>query len=230
MKLDQYTIIARIFPATLSSVPFFVIYYFFLSDKIGNFLIDLLSVKWLSDITISVALIFLFIQLSRLISKELYEKRIYSDGLGLPTTNYLLHLDSFYSTDFTKKVHQKIFTDFNINIPSASKEVSNENESRKKITEAVNLIRVKVGKGNLVQQHNIEYGFVRNMIGGSVVAFIVSILNMAVFYWISFNLSAYILSGVVASIYLLVIGFGKRLINSFGVSYAKVLIQEYMSK
>lgn len=230
MKLDQYTIIARIFPAAISSIPFFVLYYYFLSDKIGNFLVELFDIKWLSDTTISVALIFLLIQLSRFTSKELYEKRIYSDGLGLPTTNYLLHADSFYSAEFTKKIHQKIFKDFNIDIPPARKEIFDVDGSRKQIVEAINLIRAMVGKGNLVQQHNIEYGFVRNVIGGAVIAVIISIFNLAVFYWLSFNLTAFILSGIIASTYFLLIGFGKRLINFFGVNYARVLIQEYMSK
>ncbi|MDP3988058.1 MAG: hypothetical protein Q8P80_02845 [Candidatus Levybacteria bacterium] len=231
MKIfSQYYVIARIFPATLSSVPFFILHYFFLRDRIGDFLIELSSIKWLSDVTISVALIFLLVQISRLISKEFYEKIIYSDGLGLPTTNYLLHLDSFYSAEFTKKIHQKIFNDFNINIPSAKKEISDEIGSRKKIAEAVNLIRTKVGAGNLVQQHNIEYGFIRNIIGGSVIATIVSILNAVIFYWIYFDKIAFILSGIIAIVYLLLVGFGKKLIHSFGTAYARVLIQEYMSK
>lgn len=199
-------------------------------DKIGDFLVELLSIKWLSDITISIALIFLLVQLSRMISKEFYEKRIYSDGLGLPTTNYLLHLDSFYSADFTKKIHQKIFDDFNINIPSAKKEISDEIESRKKITEAVNLIRMKVSAGNLVHQHNVEYGFIRNMIGGSAIATTVSILNTVIFYWIYFNQTALVLSGISTIIYLSLVIFGKKLVNSFGTAYARVLIQEYMSK
>ncbi len=230
MKLDQYTIIARIFPAIVSSISFFVLYYFLLREQIGSFLSELLSIQWISDITISVALIFLLVQLSRFISKELYEKKIFCDGLGLPTSNYLLHLDSFYSPDYTKKIHQKIYNDFNINIPSPKKELSNEIESRKIIAESVSLVRAKVGVGNLVQQHNIEYGFVRNIVGGSVIAATISVFNMAIFYWLNFNLTAFILSGILAILFLLPVGFGGRLIKSFGTSYARILIQEYMSK
>lgn len=230
MKFNRYTIIARIFPAILSSIPFFVLHYFFLRDKIGNFLVELFNIKWLSDITISIALIFLLVQLIRFISKEFLERRIYSDGLGLPTTNYLLHLDSFYSPDFTKQIHQKIFYDFKISIPTIKKERFDEVISRKKIVEAVNLIRIKVGDGKLVRQHNIEYGFIRNMVGGSAIAATISILNMAIFRWVYFNLIAFILSDIVAILYLLLILFGKFLIKFFGIAYAKILIQEYMSK
>lgn len=230
MKFDRYTIIARIFPAVLSSIPFFVLQFFFLNDRIGNFLEEILRVKWVSDVTISVALIYLLVQLSRLASKELYEKIIFFDGRNFSTTNYLLHLDNFYSSDFTEQIHKKIFNDFKISIPSLEQEKLDANESRKKIGEAVSLIRARVGGGDLVRQHNIEYGFIRNMIGGSVVAAIMSFINLIIFFWADFNQTAFIISAIVFIAYLVLIGSGERLINIFGTNYARVLIQEYMSK
>jgi len=230
MKWSQYILIARIFPAILTSVPFFILYYFFLSNRVGDFIMGLFAIKWFSDVTISIVLMFLLTQLDRFISKEFYEKKIYLDGLYLPTTNYLMHLDSFYSPEFTKKIHQKIYHDFNIEIPSIGAEIFSENDSRKKIKEAVNLIRIKVGKGNLVQQHNLEYGFIRNLIGGSIVGVIISLFNIVIFYWFYFTLSAFIMSCILAAIYLSLAGFGKYLIRSFGINYAEILIQEYMAK
>jgi hypothetical protein len=95
--------------------------------------------------------------------------------------------------------------------------------------EAINHIRLKVGKGMLVEQHNSEYGFWRNLGGGSIVAFAVSLADIAVFYIIDHNLAALLISTILALSYLAHIIFAKRLIISSGRDYAKVLIQEYMS-
>ena len=61
-------------------------------------------------------------------------------------------------------------TDFDITLLPEDQEKEKEEEARKKIVEAMSLIRAKVKDGRLLLQHNIEYGFVRNLIGGNEIA------------------------------------------------------------
>ena len=112
MKFDIYSLTARVLPAFLSSVPFFLLNYFLLNPLMGDFWGELLALKIVSNITFSFALLFLLMQIDRIISKEFIEKNIYKNELYFPTTNFLLHLDKTFSSDFTRKIHQKIKKDF----------------------------------------------------------------------------------------------------------------------
>ena len=229
MKLDSYSIIARLFPGIISAIPLFVLHFFLLRPKLGEFWEELLGFKVVSDITISFVFLFAFIQLSRFVSKEIFEKRVFNNGQSLPTTDFLLYLDTYFSQEYTDKVHEKIKNDFGIKIPTLIQEKSDQLKSRKLIGEVVSHMRVRVGKGNLVGQHNAEYGFWRNLAGGSVVAFVISVINIFVFLFILYNQIAFWTSIVLACGYLLHLLFAKRLITSHGRDYAKVLIQEYMT-
>lgn len=230
MKFDPYILIARAFPAILSMIPFFVLYFFLLNLIVGDFLGELLALKIASNITLPLALFFLMMQLNRLVSKGIFEKRIYKNGLNLPTTDFLLHLNSNFSSEYTKKIHKRIRTDFGINIPKRLAESKNETHSRKCINEAISHIRIKVGKGILLGQHNAEYGFVRNFSGGSVISAIVSALNIVIFTVLYPNNIALIISCITFFFYLAFVVFARKMIENAGRSYAKVLIQEYMTE
>ena len=65
---------ARVFPAILSSFPFFVLHFFYLSPKLGQFWGDLLDVKIVSNVTVALVLLFFLMQLNRYISKTVFEK------------------------------------------------------------------------------------------------------------------------------------------------------------
>lgn len=229
MKVDSYTIKARIFPALLSALPFFVLHFYYLSPRLGQFWGAFLALKIGSDATLLIAAVFLLMQLSRYLSKELFENRIFADGYSLPTTDYLLHGDSHYSHDYTKHVHARIKEEFGIIIPSERGELADVGRSRQIIQEAVSHIRAKVGAGRLTLQHNAEYGFIRNLVGGAVIALVVCGINILVFITVATNKPATVISVVLALAYLSILLLSKKLITSFGHSYARILIQEYMA-
>lgn len=218
------------FPALLTSIPLFVLYFFSLNPSLENFLSGLFSLQVASDITISLALLYGFSQLNRFLSKQLFEKKIFSDGLYLPTTNCLLNRDQSFSDEFKTKLHSKIKTDFGIEILAKAEEAKDELKARKIISEAVGQIRSKVVAGRLTEQHNAEYGFVRNLVGGSVASLSFSIINVGVFGLLSYNTNAIVITMVLGFVYLLVLIFSKKVILSFGQHYARILIQEYMAK
>ena len=230
MKFDSYSITGRVFPAILVSLPFFTLHFFYLVPKIGEFWEAFLALQIVADVTVPLVLLYLLMQLSRYVSKKLFEEKIFADGLAFPTTDYLLHLDTHFSSSYTAAIHKKIEKDFNIKIPSSVREVRDSQSSRKAIFEAISHIRGVVGNGNLVGQHNAEYGFVRNLAGGSAIAFVMSIIDAGLFYWIIPNETAFWVSIVLVILYLVYLLFAKKLITSFGHDYAKVLIQEYMLK
>lgn len=75
----------------------------------------------------------------------------------------------------------KVLNDFHLKLPN-SKEQDKDLESAKVLfNEAVSLIREKVKNGRLILNYNIQYGFIRNLIGGSVVGILLSIANSVFF-------------------------------------------------
>src|SRR3989344_583832 len=201
MKIDSYQITGMLFPAILGSIPFLIFYFFLVKPLTGNFFDLVLAIKWVSDLGFSAAVIYLSGHIGRVISKELIEKELFSNGLRMPTTDYLLHSNSYFSSEYKSAIHQKILSDFGIKIPDRQEEQKNELESRKKIIEAVSLVRAKVGRGSLTGQHSDEYGFIRNLAGCSVVAMIFSVVNLIIFSGIYSNKIALALSFSTVAIY-----------------------------
>ena len=230
MKFNSYTLTARIFPAILSAIPFFALHFYYLRPILGEFWNELLGFQVVTDVTLSLVFLFLLLQLNRLVAKELFEKRFFQDGLYLPTTDFLIHLDSYFSPEYTRRIHAKITNDFGITIPSLREESENPNRSRSIIKEVMGLIRNKIAEGRLVSQHNAEYGFFRNLVGGAFVALVMSIANIIIFWSFEIDGTAIWVSAVSSFIYLIIVLFGKKIITFAGRGYAKILIEEYMSQ
>ena len=226
--LNNYNRIARLYPAILCSIPIFAFNYFLLNVHTAEFFGSLEGVKWTGGITISIVLTFLLAQASRFIGKELFEKTHFNDELHMPTTELLLHSDSTYSIDHKGKLHAKILSDFGIRIFSPTQEVNDITGARKAIVESTGMIRGMVKDGRLILQHNREYGFVRNLIGGSVIAVFVSIVDLFIFGHFFPNMLAYYISLFLAIAYTLIMIIGKPLMSRYGRLYAKVLVQEYL--
>lgn len=228
MKYTYFTM-ARALPAIIASLPFLLLYYYYLEPVIGDFVETIFELEWLGNVTIATATVFLFVQVNRIIAKEFVERRIFGGTNYLPTTNYLLHLNVEYSPQFTAKIHRKIMKDFKLKLPSAAEENRDEQAARQRISEAVGYIRHKLWGNVLLFQHNVEYGFIRNFIGGSFLALLGSIFNGFIFWLISPQSTALLISIVFVGFYFLVILARKWLVTRFGNAYARVLIQQYMA-
>lgn len=226
--MNKYTLQARFFPTILCSIPIIIFQYFFLSKEMSDFFAHLGKIKWAGDITITVSAIYFLSQLNRLIGKDLFEKKYFEDEKKMPTTNFLMFSDDQYSKEYKLKIHEKIKKDFGLSLSSEEEEKREEENSRRKIVEAVSMIRKKVGEGTLLLQHNIEYGFLRNFIGGSIPATLFSLINIYLAIDSS-KKSVLIISIVLGIVYLSSIIFSKYLITRKGILYARILIQEYMA-
>lgn len=231
MILNNYTLKARIVPAVLTIIlPVFIFNHFYTSEDLSKFTGDLFGLKILSNHSISLVFIFLFSQLARTIGKNVFEAWYFNDELKMPTTEILLHSNTQLTPEFRNKIYDKINAKFNVTLSSSVEEKENEQLARRKITEAVSLIRKDLFNNSFLLQHNIEYGAMRNIIGGSVIGVLLLGFNCIFFYSIVPNHTAFLISSLICFLYLLVILFSKLIMNTYGKAYAKIMIREFMGE
>lgn len=220
-KMNKYTRIARVYPALLTGIPVVL-----LSIPLVNTFLDIVGAnQWLAKIvgnlSFSAVILYFYSQLVRILGKFIFEKIYFRDERLFPTTQALHPKGKTFSSNLKDRYYGKVKQDFGIDIQSAS----DDYELRRMINESVAQVRLKVGKGKLLLQHNIEYGFIRNFCGGSLFGFFCSLVGVII-YWSSapvFPVYVTLLFG-----YLLFVVLSKTLINHFGFQYTKVLISEYM--
>src|SRR5690606_34652102 len=130
----------------------------------------------ITDVIFSGAIIFLLVQINRFLSKELFQKLFFKDEINMPTTNFLLKSNNELEKSIKLKIEDKIKTKFDITLLSSIEESAEETRARKLIAITVSQIRNVLRDNSLLLQHNIEYGFFRNLIGGSFLAFVISLI------------------------------------------------------
>ncbi|MCL3782701.1 hypothetical protein EMN47_20130 [Prolixibacteraceae bacterium JC049] len=229
MKFSKYTITARFFPAIITSLPLIILSGFIIGDDYIELFKNLKYLKIAGLATTPVILFYLFAQINRFIAKEYFQKKYFKGEIEMPTTMYLLYSNNQLSNEYKESIRNKIEQEFNLILPTQEDENTNVENSKLRISESIGLVRNKVGAGNLLLQHNIEYGFIRNLIGGSPISFIFSISNIVIFSYFIDSKPAMITSIVLTVFYLTFILLSKFLINRYGEIYAKRLFQEYMT-
>ncbi|NRH21109.1 hypothetical protein HOO68_03630 [Candidatus Gracilibacteria bacterium] len=138
----------------------------------------------------------------------------------MPSVVVLLDSNKEYSKEYRKGIKEKILNDFNLDVKN----------NIQKISEAMGQMR-KVTRGDeLLLQHNIEYGFTRNLFGASVVGFLLCIVA---FVWDkygdgNFGTSIFWIK-IAGGLFLIYILFGYLLIRYYGYQYARQLISSYMT-
>jgi len=229
MKLDIYAFKARIAPTAVTAlVPILVFNHFFVSEEFRKLLGDILGLKLFSAVTISTISIVFLSELSRAISKQLFQRMMHQEELSMPTTEFMLYADSTYSEDFKNRFRDRVLKDFKITLPTNDEEALSIDESRKRITESITSIRKKLHGNSFLLQHNIEYGAIRNSIGGAILALILSGLNILLFSFHAPNPFAVEISIFLLIFYAVWLAIGPWLVRIYGRSYAKILFREYL--
>ena len=95
MKRTEYYLKARLFPTIICAISLLTLFYFGFSEKVIDFIEFLKGYKWVSDATITVAIIYFMTQINRFISKELFQNIFFKEEKNMPTTNFLLHSNTF---------------------------------------------------------------------------------------------------------------------------------------
>jgi hypothetical protein len=229
MKFDFYTFYSRFIPAAITIIPLILFNHFYINPELSGFIHTVYDWKWIGTLTTSLILIIVFAKINRIISRLFFESRIYKNELYMPTTNLLLYSDESFTGSYKDKIRDKVYRDFGYKLPSKREESDDEQECRKRIIEAVVSIREKIRDGRLVSQHNREYGFIRNLIGGSVVGATLTLFNVIFFkvYFPSPLAVTLSIFGLIA--YSLILLLHKPILDMHARQYAKKLIHEYMN-
>lgn len=227
MKFDKYTLVARLYPSIIVLIPVLLFTINCNITNLGITLENLLKVKIISNVSIAIVLLYLFMQLNRFLGKYIFERKIFKDEMDMPTTLFLLYFDVTFSKNYKDMIREKVKKDFKIDMPNKQDEKENLAESKRRITEAVGLIREQVKEGRLLLQHYIEYGFARNLIGGAILGILFSYFDV-IYFFISKD---YIIAGIsllLALFFTILLFLHKVIINYLANQFAKKLFQEYL--
>ena len=220
---------ARLFPALITSIPMMIFVNKIIAVKYATALTNIYDVlPLITHLGLSAAVIFLLVQINRLVAKEVFQRWYFRDELFMPTTDHLLMSNTHYPIDIKNKIRDKIAAKFQINLLNELGEQQNKDSARKLITAAVSQIRNALRRNNLLLQHNIEYSFWRNLIGGSLIALFFSAI--IVFYGYIQDLPDQITVGLICFVvFLIPIILSKMIIRYYGQYYAKILYEQFLS-
>lgn len=227
--INNYYLKARLFPTVLTAIPAIILYNRFIApiyyEKLENVYSGLPTI---TDTILSSAIVFLFVQINRFLSKEIFQKIYFKDEKYMPTTNLLLKSNNELEVNIKQNIEDKIKSKFNINLLPENDEINNEQRARTLITTTVSQIRNILRDNPLLLQHNIEYGFFRNLIGGSFIAFVVSLAIIGLSFYVS-DTDTKNLGIVLSIIYFLPILLSKIIIDRYGKYYAKILYEQFLT-
>ena len=230
MLTNSYFYRARLFPALITSIPMLIFINKIIAVQYADILKNVYDIlPLIAHLGLSGAIIFLCIQINRIVAKEIFQRFHFKEELFMPTTNHLLVSSTYYPITVKDKIRNKIKTEFKIILADAQAEAQDENNARKIIATAVSQIRNILRGNSLLLQHNIEYGFWRNLIGGSLIAVFFSI---AIFTYGAYNqLKDQMLIGAICFfLYLIVIILNKYIIRRYGNYYSKILYEQFLSE
>ncbi len=226
---NVYYLKARLFPTILTAIPILILYNKFVAslyhDKLESIYTALPTI---TDVIFSGAIIFLFVQINRFLSKEIFQRLYFKDEINMPTTTYLLKSNNQLETSIKKKIEEKIKSKFEICLLLTDEEALDEQRARKLIVTTVSQIRNVLRDNSLLLQHNIEYGFFRNLIGGSFLAFLISLI-IVISSNNAMNIQTRNLGLILSLIYLTPILLSKFIINRYGKYYAKILYEQFLT-
>lgn len=227
--MNIYYFRARLLPTALTCVPLFILVHSVILKNYGSTLTPILSIlPILSSMGISFALVFLLTQINRVLSKEIFQRFYFKDEINMPTTDYLMWSSNHYEPAIKEKLRLKIHSMYDIELHNPTDEAADEQSSRKRILVAVSQIRNNLRENSLLFRHNIEYGFFRNLLGGCVIAIIVSIL--LVFYANYYqNKELFNIAIGMAIVYAIPLLLSKKILSVYGNNYAKILFEQFLS-
>ncbi len=229
--MDKYYLKARLLPTILTALPLVSVYVFILRPYLSPYLKEIVPLlPTIGDISFPIAIVFFLVQVNRTLSKELLQSRFFKGELKMPTTDFLLYNNSEYSTEMKDKIRKKIKEHFEMEMYDAQRETVDETRSRFLIKEAVGQIRVLLKDNEMLLNHNIEYGALRNFLGGCLQAAFFSLVLITKAYFFPYNKGLLILGGFFFALYGTILSMSKWLIHRYGNNYARILYQQFLAQ
>jgi hypothetical protein len=227
--LDPYYLRARFSPTAVTSIPVISLYWYFIRPIVAVQLAEIPYLPMVGDVTLSATIVFLLIQVNRFLSKEIFQRWFFKDELEMPTTNYLLLKDVFFTPQSKRMIREKIHQTFGVELYDEDQEKANEVHARKQICLAVSQIRTFLKENEMLLRHNIEYGFFRNLLGGCVLSVISSLIGLSLSYSTRLQNGTFYYFLVLSIVYVVPILLSKIIVKRFGSYYAKVLYEQFLS-
>ncbi len=229
MKIDKYYRIARLWPAILTSIPILVFVTKVVHPIYHDSLEQVMSVLPLvATTTLSAALIFLLVQVNRFISKEVFQRIYFKEDIHMPTTDYLLWQTSFLVSETKTMIRDKIQRLYRLDLPDRTAEQSDTLRARHLVVHAVSQIKHNLKDNDALRRHNIEYGFMRNLIGGALQAVLFALI-VAVYGYVQKDHTLLKTGIILLVIYSLPVLLSRLVMNRFGRYYAKVLYEQFLT-
>lgn len=225
---DSYSLYARVFPALISALPLFVLWYFISAlGDLSGLMSYILSLKFLGTVTFGVVFLYFYAQLIRTVSKFL-EKRYFLEEKGFPTTYLMLYRDSTYSRNYKDAYRARAEIAFGIALPTDEDENEDIEETTRRLHEITKHLILQLGPSHLVLKHNVWYGFFRNLVGGALFASLFCILNIYLGAVTLGNTTLWATSVVLLLCFGFVLLWRKPILVQHAEAYAKQLISEFM--
>lgn len=228
MNFDRYYLQARIVPALLTIIPSLILFHSLLGPKLGALFSGIEVLTKGTGVSLSIALLFLWVQLSKLTGRIIFQRLIFQEELRMPTTNYLLQTNSYFTPETKRQIRIKIEICFQLHLYDYRKEQQQELNARKQICLAVSQIREHLRNNKMLLRHGIDYGFFKNLISGSLLAGIFCLAG------IGLGQGIYVLEPysdvfiVLAAIYLLPVLLSRSIMQHFGHYYGKILYEQFL--
>jgi len=227
---DSYTLHARVFPALISALPLFFLWYFI--SKFGDLsglMSYFMSLRFAGNVTFGIIFLYLYAQTTRMVGKFL-ERRYFLEGNGFPTTYLMLYSDNTFSKSYKDEYRKRAVSVFGLSLPTEEEEREDLTETKKRLQEVTKQIILHVGSGRLVLKHNIWYGFFRNLIGGALLSSFFCVLNIYIGIAVLQNTTLWASSAVLLVCYIILLLLRKPILVQHAEAYAKQLIAEFMEK
>ena len=228
MKMDRYYLQARLMPALLTAIPAVIFFHAFLSPGLQTLFPELDILTEGTSLSFSVALVFLWVQLSKLTGRSIFQRLIFNDELKMPTTNFLLYTDTFFTPETKRAIRKKIEDYFGLRLYNYRQERQQEINARKQICLAVSQIREQLRENKMLLRHNIDYGFFKSLISGSMLASLLCLAGMLFgrsFHPIGQFSELFLILGI---LYLIPVLFSRSIMQHFGHYYSKILYEQFL--
>jgi len=221
---NKYNFEARYVPSLVCSVPFFFLGYYYLDGIDSEFWGSAANLT-VGGLGLTVAMLLVMVNLCRNLAK-LIEEKMFNDGLAFPTTTFLLDADTNLSPGYKKSVIKKVKEKFGIDL---SHETEGTIANRRAINEAVRRINsMFFGKNDLLLQRNIQFGFTKNILAGSIIAITVSVLGVVVSSLMN-NVTALQVATILLAAYALIGLIALLSMRFIARHYAQALYGEFMA-
>lgn len=226
--IDVYSIYARFFPSIISSLPFFISWFFLAENvrlrELGSFL---LSLQFYGGVTLSVVGLYFFAQVIRITSKYFEGVYFIKQG-GFPTTYLMMHENEKFSQSYKDTYRELAKKHFGMDLLTKDEEETQRTEARRRLNEVAKQVILRVGDGQLVKKQNIWYGFSRNLVGGAIYSTLLCMAGLVTSAVTKNELLALVMTCLII-LYGALLLFRKSILTQTAEAYAEQVIAEFIS-